>query len=45
MSNSLHNKIQLGRHAAPGTRTVQRILLVGAIVGVAAACLALGGLK
>lgn len=45
MSNSLHNKIYLGRHAALGTRTVQRVLLVGAIVGVAAAWLALSGLR
>ena len=39
MSNSLHNKIYLGRHAAFGTRLVQRALLVGAIVGMAGAWL------
>ena len=43
MSNSLHNKIYLVRHAAPPTRRLQRVLLVGAIVGVAGAFLALGG--
>jgi hypothetical protein len=43
MSNSLHNKIHLGRHALLGTRLVQRTLLVSAIVGVAGAWLALGG--
>ena len=43
MSNSLHNKIQLGRHATLGTRRLQRVLLVGAIVGVATAWLALSG--
>ena len=45
MSNSLHNKIHLGRQSAFGTRTVQRVLLVGAIVGVAAAWLALSGFR
>jgi hypothetical protein len=45
MSNSLHNKIHLGRHSALGTRTVQRVLLVGAIVGVAAAWLAVSSLR
>jgi len=43
MSNSLHNKIHLVRHAAPGPRRLQRVLLVSVIVGVAGACLALGG--
>jgi len=42
MSNSLHNKIYLGRHP-PGARRLQRVLLVGAIVGVAGAWLAFGG--
>lgn len=42
MSNSLHNKIHLGRHSL-GARRVQRLLLVSAIVGVAGAWLALGG--
>jgi len=45
MSNSLHNKIPLGRHSVLGTRTVQRVLLVGAIVGVAVAWLALSGFR
>ena len=43
MSNSLHNKIQLGRHTTPGARRVQRVLLVGAIVSVAGAWLAFSG--
>ena len=43
MSNSLHNKIYLGRHPLLGTRRLQRVLLVTVIVGVAAAWLALGG--
>lgn len=43
MSNSLHNKIYLGRQSLLGTRRVQRLLLVSAIVGVAGAWLALGG--
>jgi hypothetical protein len=42
MSNSLHNKIHLGRQSLLGTRRVQRLLLVSAIVGVAGAWLALG---
>jgi len=45
MSNSLHNKIPLGRHPLLGTRTVQRVLLVGAIVAVAGTWLALSGLR
>jgi hypothetical protein len=43
MSNSSHNKIYLDRHTAPGGRRLQRVLLVGAIVGVAVAWLALSG--
>lgn len=43
MSNSLHNKIHLGRQPFLGTRRLQRALLVTAIVGVAGAWLALGG--
>jgi len=45
MSNSLHNKIHLGRQSALGTRIVQRALLVGAILGVAVAWVALSGFK
>jgi hypothetical protein len=45
MSNSLHNKIYLGRHSARGARFVQRALLVGAIVGVAGAWIALSGFR
>lgn len=45
MSNSLHNKIYLGRHAAPGSRRLQRVLLVGAIVGVAGAWMVLSGFR
>ncbi|MDQ2819932.1 MAG: hypothetical protein M3Y65_05990 [Pseudomonadota bacterium] len=41
MSNSLHNKIYLGRHSLLGARRLQRVLLVGAIVGVAGVWLAL----
>lgn len=43
MSNSLHNKIYLGRQTGLGTRRVQRALLVGAILGVAGAWLLVGG--
>jgi len=43
MSNSLHNKIYLGRHATRGARRLQRALLVSAIVGVAGAWLVFGG--
>lgn len=43
MSNSLHNKIHLGRQSFLGTRWLQRVLLVSAIVGVAGAWLVLGG--
>lgn len=43
MSNSLHNKIYLGRHSVLSGRRLQRVLLVSAIVGVAAAWLALSG--
>jgi hypothetical protein len=43
MSNSLHNKIYLGRQAGPGARRMQRALLVGAILGAAAAWLVVGG--
>lgn len=45
MSNSLHNKIHLGRQSALGTRILQRTLLVGAILGVAVAWVALSGFK
>ena len=43
MSNSLYNKIHTGRHSALGSRRLQRVLLVGAIVGVAGAWLAFSG--
>lgn len=43
MSNSLHNKIYLGRHSGLSNRRLQRVLLVSAIVGVAAVWLALSG--
>lgn len=43
MSNSLHNKIYLGRRGAFGPRLVQRALLVGAIVGMAFAWLLVSG--
>ncbi len=43
MSNSLHNKIYLGRHASPGARRVQRAMLVGAIVGAGVAWLLVSG--
>jgi hypothetical protein len=43
MSNSLHNKIYLVRHAGPGARRMQRALLVGAILGAAGAWLLVSG--
>lgn len=43
MSNSLHNKIYLGRQSSPGARRMQRALLVAAILGAAGAWLLVGG--
>lgn len=42
--STLHNKIPLGRTSLLGTRTMQRVLLVGAILAVAVVWLALSGL-
>lgn len=43
MSNSLHNKIYLGRQRPFATRLLQRVLLIGAIVGVAVVSLLVTG--
>ena len=45
MGNSLHNKIYLGRTSALGSRRVQALMAVGAVLGLGLAWMALRSFK
>ena len=45
MGNSLHNKIYLGRTSALGSRRMQALMAVGAMLGIGLAWMAFRGLK